>query len=462
MRKNTFLIVCLLVLNALAISAQGQTLNGVYAGAQLYNTPYNGMQIDNIVVYFRTDGTYSDKLNVQNWKTNVSGKYSVKSSIVQFGDKKYKLSANGNLESTSGIKHTLHKLRTITTIPASAYERQTASSSGGMGTGMPNVAAFSSDYLYFDGKGRFSADRSGTVGIGGDVAGGTIGGKSNSNSSAQGTYKLSAGEITLTYSNGKVAKHSFFYSPPNQEDMIVMNGDFYFREEGKKAAPDKRTATTTTATEKTDDTEENSALPTPAQLLGKLRTQYGGVSIDKINTVKETATITGNLEATTLTDVAANKLRLEIKQNGRLIMIKQLEGTTGWQWASGVKTPLTEQDKADMTLGLYQGILGLHKNLNKYFAAGTVTRSKDDDYLVTFNVKGNKVIYMLDAAYNLKANGYSLNGANNFSVYDKFVKASGISYPSVTESSDGKSSIVITTTDIKFNPALTADDWIAP
>ncbi|GAA4335844.1 hypothetical protein GCM10023149_44120 [Mucilaginibacter gynuensis] len=465
MKKNKVLLVCLFVINAVWATAQAQKLDGVYVGAQLYSTPYNGMQIENIAVYFRNDGTYTDKLNIKNWKTNVTGKYTISNGIVQFtfdkAIKKYKLSANGNLESTSGIKHTLHKVKNVTTLAAAVYEMKSASNSGGMGTGMPNVGAFSSDYLYFDGKGNFSTDHSGVVGIGGDVAGGTIGGKTNTNSKTRGTYKLSPGEITLTFSNGTVNKHSFFYSPPNEEDMIILDGNFYFRQESEKPVANIKQPVANTNKTQGNATKASGGLPSPALLLSKLREACGGAGIDKITTVKETSAITGNLQAVTFTDIAANKLRVEIRQNGKLLMVKQLEGNDGWQWVNGAKKPLSQSDKTEMTLSLYQGILGLHKKLNKNFLAGTVSESKGD-YMLTFFVNNNKLIYMIGSDYKLKANAYTVNNTPNYSVYRDFVEKGGISYPSVTESSDGKNTITVTTTAIEFNPAFTEANWQAP
>lgn len=464
MKKNKTLLVCLLLLNAFLAAAQVQKLNGVYVGAQLYNTPFNGMQIDHIVVYFRNDGTFSDKLNIPSWKTNVSGRYTVQNNIVQFRSdnetKKYKLSSNGNLESTSGIKHTLHKVKNVINIPAAAYENKTASSSGGLGTGMPNVAAFSSDFLYFDGKGKFSSDRSGIVGIGGDVVGGSIGGKfENNDKTKKGTYKLSPGEITLTFPNGNVVKQSFFYSPPNEEDLIVVNGEFYFRQEKEESAANQ---TAGNAAKERNSPPATAGLPSAAQLLNKLRVAYGAENIDEITTIKETSAITGNLKAVSLTDLANNRLRIEIRQNGKLMMVKQMEGHTGWQWINGVTSPLSQRDQTEMKLSLYQGVLGLHQKLNKYFLAGTVSLVKDEEYSLSFFIDKIKMVYLIDKAYKMRANGYVINDVPNFSVYRNFIDKNGLKYPSVTESSDGKNTITVTTTAIEFNPVFTAAQWKTP
>jgi hypothetical protein len=130
MAKNHFLFLFLFIVKAFAASAQSPTLNDVYVGAELYTTPFQGMQINNIVIYFRSNGSFNNKLNQADWKTKVSGYYTITSNTVQLTfkngeeSKKYKLAANGNLESTIGIKHTLHKVKKVTTLPVATYEKK--------------------------------------------------------------------------------------------------------------------------------------------------------------------------------------------------------------------------------------------------------------------------------------------------------------------------------------------------
>jgi hypothetical protein len=465
MTKIRFLFLILFAVMASNVRSQSSALNGVYVGAELYTTPFNGMQINNIVIFFRNDGTFNNALNQADWKTKTSGSHRITNSVVQLtfknGDesKKYKLAANGNLESTAGIKHTLHRVKKVTAVPAATYEKRTASTSGGMGTGMPAIGAFSSDYLYFDGKGNFSTDRSSVVGVTGDAAGGTVGGKFEKNGKASGTYKLGDGEITLTFGNGTAAKHSFFYSPPNEEDLILLDGEFYFREEKEKPVAAQRTGSNTKT--QTNATTA-SGLPTPADVLSKLRNQYSGENIDKITTIRETANITGNMQAIVVTDIINNRIRAEIRQNGKLLLVKQLDGNEGWQWMQGAKKTLSQDEKDELMLSQYQGILGLHKKLNSYFLAGTVSAS-GDDYIITFYRNKNKLVYLVGNDYTMKGNAYTINTAvPNISVYKNFTAANGITYPVTTESSDGKTRITSTTTSLEINPALTADVWKMP
>ncbi|WP_205509966.1 hypothetical protein [Longitalea arenae] len=443
-----------------ACMAPAQTLHDVYVGAQLYNTPFDGMQVNNIVIYFRKDGSFNDQLNTTNWRTAVTGSYVIKNNVVKLSFKNgqepltYQLAPNGNLLSMAGIKHTLHKVKKISSLTAATYEKRSGSSRGGMGTGLPTVGAFSSSSLYFDGKGNFAFNKSGIVGVGADDAAG----KYENETKTSGKYKLGDGEIIFTFKDGRVSRHSFFYSPPNEEDLILVDGEFYFRAEAAAA----ETAVAETIVAETASAErKHDGLPSAAELMSRLRSRYGGEHIDKITTLKETATITGNMEAVSITDVLNNKIRLEIRQGGQLLMVKQLEGDSGWQWIKGKRSPLLQRDREELQLSVYQGILGLHKKLNNYFMKGTVDRS-GSDYMISFYKGDRKLVYLIGSDYSLKGNAYSVTEAPNMSVYKNFNTSHGITYPSVTESSDGKNKLVVTTTAIEFNPVLSADSWKAP
>ncbi len=463
--KKHLLSLGLLLLNIFVCAAQTNKLNGVYVGAELYNTPFNGMQIDNIVIYFRDNGTFNNALDQADWKTRVSGTYAIKNGMVQLafknGDesKKYKLAANGNLESTVGIKHTLHKVKKVTNLPPAVYEKKSASTSGGMGT--PVVGAFSSDYLYFDGKGNFSTDRESVVGVSGDAAGGTVGGKFENKDNTSGTYKLGDGEITLTYSSGTKATHSFFYSPPNEEDLILMDGEFYFRDEDNKKPVATKQRQTAKIKEPNSTADANSALPAAAVVLSKLRSKYGGEGIDKLSTVKETATVNGNLQITAITDIPNNKIRAEVRQNGKLILVKQVDGNEGWQWMNGTKKPLSSEEKDELEISLYQGIIGLHKKFNGGMHSATVTAS-GNDYIVTFYHNKHKVVYLIGNDFTMKGNAYTITATPNISVYKNFTAKNGITYPAITESSDGTTKLTSTTTSIEFNPTLSSLSWQEP
>jgi hypothetical protein len=128
----------------------------------------------------------------------------------------------------------------------------------------------------------------------------------------------------------------------------------------------------------------------------------------------------------------------------------------------GAKKLLSQNEKDELAISMYQGILGLHKKLNSYFLTGTVSAS-GGDYIITFYRNKNKLAYLISSDYIMKGNAYTINTATpNISIYKDFTKTKGITYPATTKSSDGKTRITTTTTSIEFNPVLTGDDWKTP
>ncbi|WP_207534749.1 hypothetical protein [Desertivirga arenae] len=462
--KNTRSLLLILFV-AFGLQAAAQQLNGVYVGAELYTTPFDGMQLNQLVFYFRNDGTFTDKLDQKNWRSDVGGNYIVKNGFVDMKFKneprtlRYSLNRDGSLGSTAGVKHALHKVKRISSLPRSSYEKRSASSTGGMGTAMPNVFTSSTDFLYFDGKGKFTSDRNSVTSIGGDVNGGTIGGKfENGKNAVSGSYKLEDGNITFTFGNGKVSKHSFFYSPPDEEDLILLDGEFYFRQESADAESEGQKIT---AMKKGENALKETRASRAHDVMLKVRANYGGPNIDKIKTMREVAQVGSNLKAIAVTDVINKKIRAEVWQNNKLLLVKQLEGNEGWQWMKGKSKPLSQNEKNELKLGFYQGVLGLHNKLNSNFINGTLEDSHGD-YMLSFNIDGNKVIYLIGENYELKGNGCSVNGKESYTVYRNFSNTSGVKFPLTTESSDGKNKIVLNTTSIEVNPSLTQDAWKMP
>lgn len=151
---------------------------------------------------------------------------------------------------------------------------------------------------------------------------------------------------------------AFFYSPPNEEDLVLLNGEFYFRKDDEKEKP-AITQRITVGSKTNTSKPATTGLPAPASLLTQLRAHYGGENIDKLTTVRETATVTGNMQIIALTDILNNRIRAEVRQNGKLLLVKQLDGNEGWQWMNGTKKPLTQDEKDELTLSLYQGNPGL-------------------------------------------------------------------------------------------------------
>ena len=71
------------------------------------------------------------------------------------------------------------------------------------------------------------------------------------------------------------------------------------------------------------------------------------------------------------------------------------------------KKSLSPDEKDELAISLYQGILGLHKKLNSYFLAGTVVAS-GSDYIITFYQNKHKLVYLIGNDYTMKGNAYTI------------------------------------------------------
>lgn len=205
----------------------------------------------------------------------------------------------------------------------------------------------------------------------------------------------------------------------------------------------------------------DTGLPTAADLLNKLRAQYGGENIDKINTLKETSTLGGSVQIDIWMDIIHQKIRIEMRGGSAFRVVRQLEGNNGWEWSSGEKIPLTQNGIKKMKLVWYTGIRGLHKSLNSYFLKGTVSRS-GDDYVLTFFINEGKIVYLVASDFTLKGNTTSFkDGTPALSVYKKFAQTNGITFPTITEGSYEKTRATIKST-IEVNPVFTDETWKTP
>ncbi|GAB3342762.1 hypothetical protein GCM10027299_57870 [Larkinella ripae] len=70
--KRYFVFLQLFILIFLFLSCNSAPIRGIYAGIQLRISAWAGgaMERDDIVLYFRPDGTFTNDLNDPNWKKN--------------------------------------------------------------------------------------------------------------------------------------------------------------------------------------------------------------------------------------------------------------------------------------------------------------------------------------------------------------------------------------------------------
>jgi hypothetical protein len=258
----------------------------------------------------------------------------------------------------------LNKFQMVSSLPAKRFYSKSASSAGGMGTGMVYVGSFSDSHLAFDGKGHFSHSRFSTVAVTGD----NIGGGSNNASGGDGEASIKDGVLTLRYKGGKQETQTFFYAE-KPEVMALVNGTFYFEDDGKEDLPTSSSKTSSGNKSSSNSEERNesttaetSTAPDAKTLLQQAHQAHGGTSLDAVKTLRMDGTL-NNLPATIYVDVAAQRLRYEVKNNGQVLAVEQLDNGSGWQWANGKQTPLQPQRIKEMQEAFTTGFMALRSDV---------------------------------------------------------------------------------------------------
>lgn len=438
MKPFPFRILQLLFFFTTAISTSCQSsndFNGVYAGVKLSLNPLGGgMNRSDEVFLFRKDKTFTDQLDKKDWKTAVRGTYQIKGSELLLsytnGDKdNFTITKGGNLDAGTYV---LFKMNLDNSIPKGAYHFKFINGSGGMSTGTTYVGTSTKKTIDFDGKGNFNTDRQSTTLIAGDH----IGGGTNTNSDAKGTYTLKDGSLTLKYENGNTSTHSFFASAADGKSkaMAVIDGSFYFMEDEKA--------------EKT----KNAQLPSAAQILQEARKVYGGSALDQLKTYTIEAEING-IKLVSYNDLSANKFRNEMYQNGKLLAVEQIGPNGGWSWQNGKKTKADSERLEEVKYNNFIGLQGLQQQNNAACSKGRVTATKDG-YALAFEVEGHQFVYLFDQNYNILGDSYQIGQKKQSNTYSNIKDINGLKMPFTTVASDGKNKVTLRYKSVKVNEAL--------
>ncbi|MFK8265771.1 lipocalin family protein [Capnocytophaga cynodegmi] len=199
---------------------------GVYAGIW-----FLGANRYDLAIYLRDDGTYTEGLRKSDWKTRVDGNYTIQGNKLTTTSKSGKKSYYTYMDNYSYMlasgTYFMFKVEFVNQIPPSGYKFQNIAVLDAAG----NFSASGvSGYLYFDGNGKFSNDKSAFT----QTSGSGIGSGSYSGQKYVGTYTISNGNLTLRYSNGTTSTHSFFYGRPStkgDDATIVVDGYTYLQKE---------------------------------------------------------------------------------------------------------------------------------------------------------------------------------------------------------------------------------------
>ena len=460
---GTYFMRILSLITFLAFTAYSSMGNknpdGVYAGVALFPGMNGAMDLITYTYYFRPDGTFSSKLDKPDWKTRSDGHYRLAGSkliMEETGDKTpdtLDIKSDGSLDMGSTV---LNKFRMVSSLPAKRFYNKSASSVGGIGTGMVYVGTFSDSHLAFDGKGHFSHSRFSTVAVTGD----NIGGGSNGASGGDGEASIDDGVLTLHYKNGKQETKTFFYAE-KPEVMALVNGDFYFEDDGKEEISKSSSGGGRNQSETTTG-ETEVAVPDAKTLLQQAHEAHGGKQLDALKTLKMEGRL-NSLPVVIYADVASQRLRYEVSNNGKFLAVEQLENNSGWQWAKGSQTALPQQRVKEMQEAFYTGFMALRSDVLNRVQPETASVDKKTG-LITLKVtiEGKPYAWVFDKQNRLSGEVSKENGGITTTLSTDYQNIDGVWIPfkSVT-SVNGQSTQLILTKAV-VNETLPAIVWEKP
>ena len=458
----------LLLVTILAFTACSSMGNknpdGVYAGVALFPGMNGAMDLITYTYYFRPDGTFSSKLDKSDWKTRSDGNYHLEGSKLIMKETKDKypdtldIKSDGSLDMGSTV---LNKFRMVSSLPVKRFYNKSASSVGGIGTGMVYVGSFSDSHLAFDGKGNFSHSRFSTVAVSGD----NIGGGSNGSSGGDGEADIKDGVLTLHYKNGKQETKTFFYAE-KPEIMALVNGDFYFEDNGKEELPKSSSgagsANNSKAQNESATNETETATPDSKTLLQQAHDAHGGAKLDALKTLKMEGRL-NNLPVVIYADIALQRLRYEVSNNGKTLAVEQLENNNGWQWAQSKQNVLPQQRVQEMQEAFYTGFMALRSDVVNRIQPGRASVDKKSG-LVTMSVtiEGKKYAWVFDKENRLGGEVSNEGGNVTTTLSTDYRNTDGVWIPfkSITRVKEQSTQLILTSATV--NDVLPAIVWEKP
>jgi|GEM_PF-1218989 len=460
--------ICLSLL-VITTGCQAQSVSGVYSGVELSISPLmgGGMNRDDITLYLRPNNTFTRQVEKPDWKTAVDGNWAISGNevVLTYSDGKTKprrfdIVKPDRLRTGGG--YILYKMDIANSIPKGVYEFKHASGSGGMGANLPYVGLSGSQFIYFDGNGNFSQETEKLVSVTGD----NIGGGTNSNKSASGTYSIKDGMLTMNFGDGHKTTHSIFINKDKtKETMAFIDGDAFFLQTEKELAEKlgdakgSNTASRTRSTGTNNKTETNtggSATNVSASsMVTKMRTKHGGTAIDGLKTITVTASLQG-LDLKAVTDYDREWTRLETKRNGQLVMVEQLEGNSGWQWSKGKKTTLSAQRVKELKTGFSAGLAGLRQSKLVQLNKGNVKKEKTG-YSLTYTADGIQMGILTNDDFEVTGEVKQTQTGFAGIMYEDLRDVNGILIPFTEKHTNGKTNMTIKISKIEINKAGDAD-----
>ncbi|APQ17728.1 hypothetical protein A9200_02105 [Maribacter hydrothermalis] len=359
-----------------------------------------------LVILLRSDGTFCEELEEPDWQTKITGRYKkIKEGyFLEYMDSSVEndtITIEEDKEGYTSIYYggtQMVKMDVANKVPSGFYKYSSASSSGGMGTGLIYVGTQRFEGYNFYDNGTFDRNSTGGVMVsGGGDGGGGIGGGSNSESSSSGKYTIKNGLLTLFNRDGSIEKHSFFYDADGGEDfMVALDGSIFFYEENEQLKSGEIHKNPDPVQPKIEPS--TSDVTSAINVLQSVKTTHGGQAIDALKTLKAEVVISG-MNFKVLLDNERHYIRLESLEPS-FPYIEQLEGNSGWTYQNNSYNEMPAERINEMKLTFISGILGLQKKVL-------------DKTKILETLEGGENLNLISAQISNEKTGYIINTLNN-------------------------------------------------
>ncbi len=449
------LIVLLLLLLTHIVYSQNKE-DVVYAGRN-FNWGLNMGSYD-LSILIRADGTFCEDLAAQDWQTKIAGRHKrIKDNIVlEYLDNTVENDTIFMEKDEDGYVFVYYggaqmvKMSTANNVPPGYYKFSSASSSGGMGTGMVYVGTQSYEGFNFYEDGTFDTNSSGGVMISGNA----IGGGSSREDQGAGTYTIKNSLLTLFFSDGHIEKHSFFYDVDGGKDFLVaLDGSIFFYETESEEPVGIAAAK--------DTMQSIRALPASAkakELLMAVKETHGGTAIDELRTLEAEATISG-MNFRILLDQVRTFVRLESLEPS-FNYLEQLEGESGWVLQNGSYSIMSDQRIRELKSVFICGVFGLQNAVLEKSNVLNIIENQDDFVLVQLEIDETELGYVIQTKDNsLAATLVLKEGQKEVTYLSEFKMVDKIKLPFKEITVTNDATIEVIYKSYLLNPLLTNSDW---
>ena len=212
------------------------------------------------------------------------------------------------------------------------------------------------------------------------------------------------------------------------------------------------------------------------KLLKKINLANGGVSLDKLKTLRlkgrgHLIKLSGdNLNTnlyynlTILIDLKKNRIRKEEGAGSNFFEIRQVERESGWIFNPKQPRSISKTEQNELLKVLETGSLGLRKNRLAEMEIFTFGENKELNFkYLTVKTNGVKHLLGFDKNLRLLIDDYFINQEQHEITFDDFRKIKGITFPFFERHIiKEKESRTIKYWSIEVNPKLTEKDWAVP